>query len=87
MRGGAKLNMFGKVAAAGIKRLDSEKRDRRKMIIIAVSLGMGLGLEMVPEVFAKTTDLIQNIFSSAAATAGLTAMLLSLILPELKEQE
>jgi xanthine permease XanP len=75
------------VAAAGIKILASEHIDRRKMIIIAVSLGLGLGLAMVPDVFAKTPDLIQNIFSSAAATAGLTAMLLSLILPELKEQE
>ena len=79
--------MFGTVAAAGIKILASEYIDRRKMIIIAVSLGLGLGLALVPDVFAKTPDLVQNIFSSAAATAGLTAMLLSLILPELKEQE
>ncbi|MFT6987536.1 MAG: xanthine permease XanP [Psychromonas sp.] len=55
--------------------------------MIAVSLGLGLGLALVPDIFAKTPDLIQNIFSSAAATAGLTAMLLSFILPELKEQE
>jgi xanthine permease XanP len=85
--GGATLVMFGTVAAAGIKILASEYIDRRKMIIIAVSLGLGLGLALVPDIFAKTPDLIQNIFSSAAATAGLTAMLLSLILPELKEQE
>jgi xanthine permease XanP len=85
--GGATLVMFGTVAAAGIKILASEYIDRRKMIIIAVSLGLGLGLALVPDVFAKTPDLVQNIFSSPAATAGLTAMLLSLILPELKEQE
>jgi xanthine permease XanP len=46
-----------------------------------------LGLALVPDVFSKTPDLVQNTFSSAAATAGLTAMLLSLLLPELKEQE
>jgi xanthine permease XanP len=85
--GGATLVMFGTVAAAGIKILASEYIDRRKMIIIAVSLGLGLGLALVPDVFSQTPDLIQNIFSSAAATAGLTAMLLSLLLPELKEQE
>ncbi len=84
--GGATLVMFGTVAAAGIKILASEYIDRRKVIIIAVSLGLGLGLALVPDVFSKTPDLVQNIFSSAAATAGLTAMLLSLILPELKEQ-
>jgi xanthine permease XanP len=85
--GGATLIMFGTVAAAGIKILACEYMDRRKVIIIAVSLGLGLGLALVPEVFAKTPALVQNIFSSAAATAGLTAMLLSLILPELKEKE
>ena len=82
--GGATLVMFGTVAAAGIKILASEYIDRRKVIIIAVSLGLGLGLALVPEVFAKTPDLVQSIFSSAAATAGLTAMLLSLVLPELE---
>jgi xanthine permease XanP len=85
--GGATLIMFGTVAAAGIKILASEYIDRRKVIIIAVSLGLGLGLALVPDVFAKTPDLVQNIFSSAAATAGITAMLLSLILPELKGQQ
>jgi xanthine permease XanP len=85
--GGATLVMFGTVAAAGIKILASEYIDRRKMIIIAVSLGLGLGLTLVPDVFSKTPELVQNIFSSAAATAGLSAMLLSLLLPELEEQQ
>lgn len=85
--GGATLVMFGTVAAAGIKILASEYIDRRKMIIIAVSLGLGLGLALVPDVFSKTPELVQNIFSSAAATAGLSAMLLSLLLPELEEQQ
>ena len=82
--GGATLVMFGTVAAAGIKILAAEYIDRRKVMIIAVSLGFGLGLALVPEVFAKTPELVQNIFSSAAATAGITAMLMSLILPEPK---
>jgi xanthine permease XanP len=41
----------------------------------------------VPDAFSKTPALVQNIFSSAAATAGLTAMLLSVILPELSDQD
>ncbi|MFT6287347.1 MAG: xanthine permease XanP [Alcanivorax sp.] len=84
--GGATLVMFGTVAVAGIKILATEDIDRRKVIIIAVSLGLGLGLALVPDVFAQTPPLVQNIFSSAAATAGLTAMLLSVILPELDDQ-
>lgn len=85
--GGATLVMFGTVAAAGIKILATEEIDRRKVIIIAVSLGLGLGVALVPDVFAKTPGLVQNIFGSAAATAGLTAMLLSVILPELHDRE
>ena len=85
--GGATLVMFGTVAVAGIKILATEHIDRRKVIIIAVSLGLGLGLVLVPDVFSQTPPLVQNIFSSAAATAGLTAMLLSVILPELHDQE
>ncbi len=85
--GGATLVMFGTVAVAGIKILATEDIDRRKVIIIAVSLGLGLGLALVPDVFAQTPPLVQNIFSSAAATAGLTAMLLSVMLPELHDQE
>ncbi|KZX57082.1 xanthine permease XanP [Halioglobus sp. HI00S01] len=80
--GGATLVMFGTVAVAGIKILATEELDRRKVIIIAVSFGLGLGLALVPEVFAQTPLLFQNIFSSAAATAGLTAITLSLIIPE-----
>jgi xanthine permease XanP len=83
--GGATLVMFGTVAVAGIKILATQEIDRRKVIIIAVSLGLGLGLALVPEVFAKTPALVQNIFSSAAATAGLSAMFLSFLLPELSE--
>ncbi|MEO0437111.1 MAG: nucleobase:cation symporter-2 family protein [Pseudomonadota bacterium] len=80
--GGATLVMFGTVAVAGIKILATEDIDRRKVIIIAVSFGLGLGLALVPEAFSKAPDLVQNIFSSAAATAGLSAIVLSLILPE-----
>lgn len=84
--GGATLVMFGTVAAAGIKILATEEIDRRKVIIIAVSFGLGLGVALVPDVFAQTPQLIQNVLSSAAATAGLTAMLLSAVLPQLHDQ-
>ena len=79
--GGAVLVMFGTVAATGIKILASIDLDRRKIITIAISLGLGLGVSMVPEALAKTPELLQNIFYSAPATAGLSAMLMSLLLP------
>ena len=40
--------MFGMVAAAGLNMLTEVKMNRRNMIIIAVSLAAGLGLNLVP---------------------------------------
>ncbi|WP_317932616.1 nucleobase:cation symporter-2 family protein [Halioxenophilus sp. WMMB6] len=80
--GGATLVMFGTVAVAGVSILSRERLDRRKTIIVASSLGLGLGSMMVPELLTQTPQLMQVIFSSSVAVAGLTAILLSLLLPE-----
>lgn len=82
--GGATLVMFGTVAAAGVKILASEDLDRRKMLIMAVSFGMGLGVTMVPGVLELAPKVVQNIFGSAITTGGLAAIILSLLLPEEK---
>lgn len=83
--GGATLVMFGTVAAAGVKILATVELDRRAMLIMAVSFGTGLGVTMVPELFSQLPDLIKNIFSSAITTGGVSAILLTLLLPESKK--
>ena len=55
---------------------------RREMLIIAVSLGIGLGLAFVPEVLSQTPKAIQQIFSSAITSGGLAALILNLVLPK-----
>ncbi|GGB92314.1 xanthine permease [Marinobacterium zhoushanense] len=80
--GGATLVMFGTVAAAGIKILATEQLDRRKMLIMAVSFGIGLGVILAPEPLAKMPTLVQNLFGSAITSGGLAAILLTLFLPE-----
>jgi len=82
--GGATLVMFGTVAAAGIKILATENLDRRKMLIMAVSFGMGLGAMMVPDILSQMPKLVQSIFGSAITTGGLSAIVLSVLLPEEK---
>lgn len=82
--GGATLVMFGTVAAAGVKILANEELDRRKMLIMAVAFGMGLGVTMVPGLLENTPKLIQGIFGSAITTGGLAAIILSVVLPEEK---
>lgn len=80
--GGATLVMFGTVAAAGVKILATERLDRRKMLIMAVSFGIGLGVTLVPELLAQMPKLVQNIFGSAITSGGLAAILLTLLLPD-----
>jgi xanthine permease XanP len=80
--GGATLVMFGTVAAAGVKILANETLDRRSLLIMAASFGIGLGVSMRPDLLAEMPDLVRNIFGSAVTSGGLTAILLSVILPE-----
>ncbi|WP_373086974.1 uracil-xanthine permease family protein [Zhongshania sp.] len=79
--GGATLVMFGTVAAAGVRILASEDLDRRKMLIMAVAFGVGLGVSMVPGVFDAAPKWVGNVFGSPVTTGGLAAIILSLILP------
>ena len=80
--GGATIVMFGTVAAAGVNIIASMGRlGRREILIIAVSLGIGLGLAFVPEVLSQTPKAIQQIFGSAITSGGLSALILNLVLP------
>jgi xanthine permease XanP len=80
--GGATTVMFGSIAVAGVKIIASEELDRRSTMIIAVSLALGLGVVFVPELFNNQPALIKNMFASATSTGGLTAILLSWLLPQ-----
>ena len=73
--------MFGTVAAAGIRILATLELDRRTMLIMAVSFGLGLGVAMVPDVLKEMPKTIQSIFGSAITTSGLTAIILNICLP------
>ena len=86
--GGATIVLFGSIAAAGIRILASQEIDKRKAIIIAVSLGLGIGISLVPDVLkgikeaGEVGKLIATIFGSAITTSGITAIVLSLVLPK-----
>ena len=83
--GGATIVMFGTVGAAGIKIIASSKIDRRDMLIMAVSFGLGFGVAYVPEFLSKTPEFIQRIFGSAVTTGGITALVLNTVLPRSKD--
>jgi xanthine permease XanP len=80
--GGAELVMFGTVAVAGIKILAEAGLHRRNMLIVAISLGMGLGVAAVPEVLRELPLALHNIFESPITVGALCAIVLNIFLPE-----
>ncbi len=84
--GGATIVMFATVAAAGIKIIASHTIDRRAMMIMALSFGLGLGVMMVPATLSKMPDVIQKIFGSPITTGGLTAIIANIVLPVPKKK-
>ena len=80
--GGGVIVMFGMVAAAGLNVLTEVRMNRRNMVIIAVSLAAGLGLNLVPTAVQYLPGVIQTLATSAVAPTALVAILLNLILPE-----
>jgi xanthine permease XanP len=79
--GGATIIMFGTVAAAGIRILSSIDLDRRASTIIAVSIGLGLGVTFVPEIMNGMPPIIKDTFSSGIATGGICALILNAVMP------
>ena len=80
--GGATLIMFGTVAVAGIKILAEANLNRRNMFIVAISLGLGLGVAGVPEALEHLPKAIQNIFGSPITIGAISAIVLNIFLPE-----
>lgn len=84
--GGATLVMFATIAVAGVKIITSEPIDRRKSLIIATSLGLGLGVMMVPDALAQLPPLANNIFSSSVTVAGFCAIIMSIVIPDTEDK-
>ena len=80
--GGGVIVMFGMVAAAGLNMLTEVKMNRRNMVIIAVSLAMGLGLNLVPTAVQYLPGVVGILATSAVAPTAILAIGLNLILPE-----
>jgi NCS2 family nucleobase:cation symporter-2 len=52
------------------------------MLIIATSIGLGLGVTFRPEFIAKLPESLKMIFSSGISTGTIVALLLNVILKE-----
>ncbi|MDP8983587.1 MAG: purine permease [Pseudomonadota bacterium] len=79
--GGATLILFGMVAASGMRILAQVHMDRRNAVILAASLGLGLGVSFVPQITQALPTMLRNALSSGIATGGMCALLLNIVLP------
>lgn len=78
--GGATLLMFGTVAAAGVRIVLATGVDRKASLVIAVSLSLGMGVELMPSILDFMSPDVRSIFSSGITTGGLTAILSNLLI-------
>lgn len=79
--GGLALMMFGLVAVAGIRLLFSTGLGQREGVIVALSLGMGLGLPTQPALLASLPGWLHALLESGISAGGLTALVLTIVWP------
>jgi len=80
--GGGVIVMFGMVVAAGISMLSDVHWNRRNMVIFAIALSVGLGLQLEPGAVQYLPDALRILMTSGLLPAALIAIVLNLILPE-----
>jgi xanthine permease len=85
--GGGVIVMFGMVVAAGVSMLSEVDWNRRNMVIFAISLSLGLGLQLEPDALQHLPDTAKILLTSGLLPAAGLAIVLNLILPETLEEE
>ena len=81
--GGASIVMFSMIVVSGIKLITTDKLSERNAMIVAVSLGLGLGVAYVPGFFDAFPESIQLIFGeSKTVLPEILAVVLNIVLPK-----
>ncbi|WP_299082499.1 nucleobase:cation symporter-2 family protein [uncultured Ruegeria sp.] len=80
--GGGVIVMFGMVVAAGVSMLSDVDWNRRNMVIFAISLSIGFGLQLEPDAVQHLPDTLGILMKSGLLPAALIAIVLNLILPD-----
>jgi len=88
--GGGVIVMFGMVVAAGVSMLSDVTWNRRNMVIFAVAISVGLGLQLevmnlapgAPNALQFLPDTVRILAASGILPAALIAIVLNLLLPE-----
>jgi NCS2 family nucleobase:cation symporter-2 len=84
--GGGVIVMFGMVVAAGISMLSDVRWNRRNMVIFAIALSLGFGLQLEPDAVQHLPEALMVLATSGILPAAIIAITLNLILPEDTEE-
>ncbi|WP_461224484.1 nucleobase:cation symporter-2 family protein [Lacticaseibacillus suihuaensis] len=78
--GGAMLVMFGMVAVQGIRMLQQvDFHDDKNLLVAAISIGLGLGVTVQPDIVQFLPKTAQLLFSSGILMASISAVGLNLL--------
>lgn len=77
--GGGMLVMFGMVAVQGMRMLSKvDFMNDKNLLVIAVSIGFGLGFNMMPTLFSQMPETVQMFTGNGIVMSSLTAIVLNL---------
>ncbi|WP_332647656.1 nucleobase:cation symporter-2 family protein [Lysinibacillus sp. 54212] len=78
--GAAMIAMFGLVITQGMTMLAPEiTKSMENSLIVACAVGLGVGVSVVPSVFAKLPDSLSLLFSNGIVTGSVTAIVLNIL--------
>lgn len=76
--GALAMLLFGLVAVSGLRLILSEGLGQREGLIVALSLGVGVGLPTQPGVLTGLPSMVRSLLESGISAGGLTALALSI---------
>jgi xanthine permease XanP len=79
--GALALLLFGLVAVSGLRLIVAAGLGQREGVIVALALGVGLGLPTQPGLIAKFPELLRLVLESGISAGGLTAIVVNLLWP------
>ena len=85
--GGGMLVMFGMVAVQGMRMLSKVNFNNDKnLLIIAISIGFGLGFNIYPQIFVQLPETLQMFTGNGIVMSSLTAIVLNVVFNGVKEE-
>ncbi|HZZ19145.1 MAG TPA: solute carrier family 23 protein [Opitutaceae bacterium] len=79
--GGMATLLFGLVSVSGLRLIMKNGLGHREGLIVALSLGVGLGAASQPDWVHSLPAVFQTFLESSVSAGGLTALLLNIVLP------